>query len=113
MTTEESIKTPYHIAFAGALLSVAEAGSDFFLYDYYMESSPIQVSETQWMLQAAIGLIIALGISAYLYFHHRNEELRKDSFLYVIIASVIGLLLGGQIASIITFIGALICYKRL
>lgn len=31
MTADPDIKTPYYIAFAGALLSVAEAGSDFFL----------------------------------------------------------------------------------
>lgn len=94
-------------------MSVAEAASDFFLYDFYMESSPIQISETQWMIQAAIGLVVALGISAYLYYHHRNEELTKDAFLYVIIASLVGLLLGGQLATIITLIGALVCYRRL
>ncbi len=112
MTTDPNIKTPYHIAFAGALLSIAEAGTDFFLYDYWMESSPIQVSETQWMIQAAIGLILSLAIAAYLYFHHRNEDLKKDSFLYIIIGSIIVLLMGGQLASIITLIGAFICYRR-
>lgn len=39
MTTDPNIKTPYHIAFAGALLSIAEAGTDFFLYDYWMETA--------------------------------------------------------------------------
>lgn len=113
MTVDSAIKAPYHISFAGALLSIAEAGSDFFLYDYYMETSPLQVSETQWMIQATIGLIIALGISSYLYYHHRNEDLQKDSFLYVIIAALAGLLIGGQLASIITLVGAIICYRRL
>jgi len=113
MTTDSRIKTPYHIAFGGALLSIAEAASDFFLYEYWANQSPIEISETQMLVSAAIGLTIALGISGYLYYHHRNEDLQKDSFLYVIIAALIGLLVGGQLTSIITLIGAIVCYKRL
>lgn len=115
MVLDDSVKAPYHIAFAGSLLSVAESGTGFFLYDFYMGdlSGALQVSQTQWMIQSAIGLIIALGLTSYLYYHHRNKDLKKDSFLYIIIGSVLGLLLGGQLASIITFIGALICYRRM
>lgn len=113
MTTDPDIKTPYHLAFGGALLSIVEAASDFLLYDYWASQSPFEVSETHMMVSASIGLIIALGISSYLYYHHRNEDLEKDSFLYVIIAAILGLLIGGQLASIITLIGAFICYKRL
>jgi prolipoprotein diacylglyceryltransferase len=113
MTADSRIKAPYHIAFAGALLSVAEAASDFVFHEYWASQSPFEVSETQLMISAAIGLIIALAISSYLYYHHRNEDLEKDSFLYVIIAALIGLLIGGQLASIITLIGAFVCYKRL
>ena len=94
-------------------MSIAEAASDFFLYEYWANQSPIEISETQMLVSAAIGLTIALGISGYLYYHHRNEDLQKDSFLYVIIAALIGLLVGGQLTSIITLIGAIVCYKRL
>lgn len=113
MTANSDIKTPYHIAFAGALLSVAEASSDFIFHEYWASQSPFEVSETQLMISAAIGLIIALAISGYLYYHHRNKGLEKDSFLYVIIAALIGLLIGGQMTSIITLIGAIVCYRRL
>jgi len=113
MTTNPDIKTPYHISFAGALLSVAEAASDFLLHEYWANMSPIEVNETHLMISAIIGLVIALGVSSFLYYHHRSEDLKKDSFLWVIIAAVIGLIIGGQLASIITLIGAIICYRRL
>lgn len=113
MPTEESIKTPYHITFVGALISIVESASDFFLYDYYMENNPFQaVSETAWMVSAAIGLLAALFIAGYLYYHRRNNELTKDVFMVVIIASLVGLLIGGQLANIVTLIGALVCYRR-
>ena len=114
MTTNVDIKAPYHIAFAGSLLGIIESASDIIFYDYWMQNSPIniQVSETQMMIQAGIGVVIATAIAGYLYYHHRNEDLRRDSFLYVTIAGLLALLVGGQLSSIITMIGAIICYRR-
>lgn len=113
MTTNTDIKAPYHIAFAGAVLGVAESASSFFFIEYIINQSPFQVSQAQMMFTLVSGLLISLAITGYLYYNHRNENLKKDSFLYVIVAAVLGLIIGGQLSSLIVLIGAIICYRRL